>query len=166
MRIPPFYRKPSWQRFMAGMAVGGIVSWFIFLYIFGEWQDVYSKQIKKQEDMIAELKNEKGIWQKEFQKRNEENQKRLTVQKINIKISNAEKYRLDAYSVFEAEDQLKEDISMLMAKDIETVHQSIGLMERIIENKTIELNGKRYKAEVKTVSIYTTLSIYVEIKFD
>ena len=46
MRIPPYYRKPTWQQFFAGMAIGGVISWFIFFYIFGVWQEDYSKKIK------------------------------------------------------------------------------------------------------------------------
>ena len=56
MRIPPYYRKPTWQHFFAGMAIGGVISWFIFLYIFGVWQEDYSKQIKTQQSADHGLK--------------------------------------------------------------------------------------------------------------
>ncbi|MDV2888249.1 sporulation protein, partial [Alkalihalophilus pseudofirmus] len=49
MRIPPYYRRPSWQRFFAGMAIGGAISWCIFLYIFGVWQEENAKLIRKQQ---------------------------------------------------------------------------------------------------------------------
>ncbi|HAQ08205.1 MAG TPA: sporulation protein, partial [Bacillus bacterium] len=31
MRIPPYYRRPEWQRFFSGMAVGALLSWVLFL---------------------------------------------------------------------------------------------------------------------------------------
>lgn len=166
MRIPPYYRKPSWQRFLAGAAMGGLISWFIFLYIFGEWQEKYSKLIKKQEEDIARLINDKKIWQEEFKELNKKNREQLTVQEIKIKIKNSEKYKIDTFSVFEIEDQLKEDISMMIAKDIETVYKSRELIKKIIENKVFKVNEKRYRVEVKELVIYTTLSVQLDIKLD
>jgi hypothetical protein len=166
MRIPPFYRQPVWQRFLAGIAIGGMISWSIFLYIFGEWQEKYSKQIKIQEDAIADLEKDKEIWQEEFKELNKKNQELLRIQDIKVKIYNSEKYKLDSFSVFEVEEQIKEDISMMKTKDIETVFKSRDLIEKIIENKIIKLNEKRYKLEVKKMVIYTTLFIHLEIMLE
>lgn len=166
MRVPPLYRKPSWQRFLSGMAIGAFISWFFFLYIFGEWQEDYSKQIDDQKDLIQELAKEKNIWQEEFQKLNKENKEKLTVQEITVKISNFNKYKLDSYSVFEAEKILKEEVSMMVAKDIETVHESRGLIKRIIENKTLEITGKRYKAKITEMVVYTSVFIYVDLQLE
>jgi hypothetical protein len=166
MRIPPFYRIPSWQRFFSGMAVGGAISWCIFLYIYGVWQDRHIYEIRKQEDVITELNNDIKIWQQEYKESNKRNIERLTVQKINVKITNAEKYKLDTLSVFETEEAVKHDIGMMLAKDIDTVYKSKDLIKKIIENKTVKLNDKRYKLHVHEIVIYTTLSIQLEIGFD
>lgn len=163
MRIPPYYRKPTWQQFFAGMVIGGVVSWFIFLFIYGEWQEEYSKEIQTQKDEIADLKNEKTIWQEEFKKINKESKAKLTIQSIYIKIKNKDKYHLDQLSVFEIEEQVKEDIRMMMAKDIDTVYNSRELIKKIIENKTVKITDKRYKLKVTEMTIYTTLSIELEI---
>lgn len=166
MRIPPYYRLPSWQRFLAGAAIGGMISWFIFLYIFGEWQEKYSKLIKKQEEDIARLTNDKKIWQEEFKELNKKNREQLTVQEIKIKIRNSEKYKMDSFSVFEIEDQIKEDISMMIAKDIDTVYKSRELIKKMIENKVFKVNEKRYRVEVRELVIYTTLFVQLEIRLD
>lgn len=166
MRIPPYYRRPSWQRFFSGMAIGGAISWFIFLYIFGVWQEESSKLIRKQKHDIVDLQEEKKIWQDEYKQINKKNIEMLTVQKINIKIINWEKYKLDSLSVLEAEDAVRDDISMMIAKDMETVYKSKELLKKIIENKTVKINEKRYKFRVKEMLFYTTLSIQLEIGFD
>ncbi len=163
MRIPPYYRKPTWQHFFAGMAIGGIICWFIFLYIFGVWQEKYSIKIQTQQNQIMDLKKEKTIWQDEFKKLNKESRAKLTVQSIYIKIQNKEKYHLDPLSVFEMEDKVKEDIRMMMAKDIDTVNNSRELIKKIIENRTIPVGDKRYNLKVTEMTIYTTLSIEIEI---
>ena len=39
MRIPPYHRTPTWQRFFAGAALGGLISWVIFFYMHGVQQE-------------------------------------------------------------------------------------------------------------------------------
>lgn len=166
MRIPPFYRIPSWQRFLAGTAIGGAISWCIFLYIFGSWQEKQTKMIHEQQDEIMELNKEIKIWQEEYKAANKRNIEQITVQNITIKIVNWEKYNLDSFSTFEVEDSVKEDIGMMVAKDLETVYKSKDLIKKTIENKPVKINDKRYILKVKEMVIYTTLSIQLEIHFD
>lgn len=166
MRIPPLYRRPSWQRFFAGMAVGGAISWCIFLFIYGVFQEKNTELIRKQAQDIVDLNEEKKIWQEEYKEINKRNIEQLTVQKINIRIMNWEKYKLDSLSVLETEDSVRDDISMMIAKDIETVYKSKDLLKKIIENKQIKINDKRYKLKVKEMVFYTNLSIQLEIKFE
>lgn len=166
MRIPPLYRYPSWQRFFAGAAIGGVISWCIFLYIFGFWQDKHTKIIHKQQEDIADLKKDISIWQEEYKAANKRNIEKITVQKIDVKITNWKKYNIDSFSAFQVEDSVKEDIRMALAKDLDTVYTSRDLIKKIIENKTVKISGKRYKLEVKEMVIYTTLSIRLEMKFE
>jgi hypothetical protein len=166
MRVPQLYKRPGWQRFFAGAAVGGAISWCIFLYINGVWQERNTELIQKQQKEIVDLNNEKKIWQDEYKEINRRKIEQLTVQKINIKITNAEKYKLDSLSVLETEDSVHDDISMMLAKDIETVYKSKDLIKKIIENKQIKLYGKRYKLKVKEMVIYTNLTIQLEINFE
>lgn len=166
MRIPPYYQKTSWQRFFSGMAIGGAISWGIFLYIYGVWQDRHYYEIRKQRDTITELNNDIKIWQQEYKEINKRNIEQLTVQKINVKIINSDKFKLDTLSVFETEEAVKHDIGMMLAKDIDTVYKSKDLIKKIIENKTVKLNDKRYKLHVQEMVVYTTLTINLEIGFE
>ncbi|MEH7108178.1 MULTISPECIES: sporulation membrane protein YtrI [Bacillaceae] len=166
MRIPPYYRNPTWQRFFSGMAIGGAISWCIFLYIHGVWQEESSKLIQSQQKEINDLENEKKIWQEDYERLNKENIDKLTVQKINIRIINWERYKLDDFSVFQTEDLVKDDLSVMLAKDLETVSKSKDLIKKMVENKPIKINEKRYKLKVKEMIIYTTLTINLEIQFD
>ncbi|AIE61014.1 sporulation membrane protein YtrI [Bacillus methanolicus] len=166
MRIPPYYRQTGWQRFLAGMAIGGFISWIIFLYIFGSWQEIQSKEIQRQKDEIADLKKAVKIWQGDFNKLNEKNQEQLTVQNIKVKITNFEKYKLDLLSVSELEEMIKEDIDMVMAKDLESVYNNKDLIKKVIENKVFVLNDKRFKLQVKEMIVYTTLQIQLQIIMD
>ncbi len=166
MRIPPYYRRPSWQRFFAGMAIGGAISWCIFLYIFGVWQEENAKLIRKQQNEITELNNDIKIWQEDYKELNKQNLEKITVQKIKIKILNGERYKLDDLSIFEKEEEVRDDIKMVLAKDLEEVAKNKDLIKKIIENKPIKINDKRYKLTVKEMTIFTTLTIQLEIQFD
>ncbi|MEM5591984.1 hypothetical protein AAHH67_10045 [Niallia circulans] len=59
MRIPPYYKNQAVQRFFAGMVIGGVISWCIFVFIFGVWQERYSSEIKTQKATIEDLEREK-----------------------------------------------------------------------------------------------------------
>lgn len=166
MRIPPYYRRPAWQRFFAGMVIGGAISWCIFIYIYGVWQEEHTALIDKQSEKIIDLENEKKIWQEEYKEINKRTIEQLTIQKINVKIINGEKYKLDMLSISEIEDSVKDDISMMIAKDMDTVYKSKELIKKIIQNKPVKINEKRYKLQVKEMVIFTTLSIQLEISFE
>lgn len=167
MRIPPYYHKPSWQVFFSGMAIGGIISWGIFLYIFGVWQEKQSEELQKQKDTIKELAAEKNIWQDEFRELNKQKLEQMTVQEIKIEVTNSDKYDIDSLSVYEIEDGIKDDLNaILLAKEIESVYKSSELLRRAIENKVVKVNDKRYRLEIKEMFIYTTLAIKVEMHLD
>jgi hypothetical protein len=79
---------------------------------------------------------------------------------------NWEKYKLDSLSVLETEDSVRDDINMMLAKDLETVYKSKDLLKKIIENKPVKINEKRYKLKVKEMVIYTNLTMQLEIQFE
>ncbi|MBS8265196.1 sporulation protein [Mesobacillus boroniphilus] len=167
MRIPPYYRRPDWQRFFSGVAVGALVSWILFLYINGAWMEKHAKKIEQQKDEITDLKSDIQIWMADYEELNKKNQQKLTVQEIKVKIVNDKKYKqLDTLSIFEIEEETKGQLNMLLAKDLDSVFKSRDLITRVIENKSIKVNDKRYKLKIKSMVIYTSVSIQVEISLD
>lgn len=168
MRIPPYYRKPAWQRFFSGMAVGGAISWCLFLYINGVSMEKNAKKIHEQEDLIRELQRDIKIWQDDYAQLNKKNEEKLTVQEVKVKIVNDKKYKqyLDALSIYEIEEQTKSDLNVLLAKDLDSVFKSRELITKLIENKSIPVNDKRYKLKIRSMVIYTSVTIQVEIMLD
>lgn len=168
MRIPPYYRKPAWQRFFSGMAVGGAISWCLFLYINGVSMEKNAKKIHEQEDLIRELQRDIKIWQDDYAQLNKKNEEKLTVQEIKVKIVNDKKYKqyLDALSIYEIEEQTKSELNVLLAKDLDSVFKSRELITKLIENKSIPVNDKRYKLKIRSMVIYTSVTIQVEIMLD
>ncbi|AEP01688.1 sporulation protein [Weizmannia coagulans] len=165
MRIPPLYRKPGWQRFMAGFIVGGCICWLIFLYMFGVMQERQAQMIERQEKTIQDLQQEKAIWQEDYKKLNQKNEKLLTIQRIDVKISNYEKYDIhDSQSIFEAEEDIKHDLSPLIAKNLKTAYLNKDLITRMLENKVIKINHRRYTFEVRDILFYSVVRVHLNLK--
>jgi len=165
MRIPPLYRHPVWQRFLAGAAVGGCISWLVFLFMFGTIQQKNSTLIEKQALQIRELKGYIQIWQEDYQELNKKNEEMLTIQEIDVEINNFERYNInDRQSIFEAEESVKEDLKSLIAKDLTTVYKNKEIIKKTVENKTVKINGKKYKLTVQEMYFYTTIGLVLEMK--
>ncbi len=165
MRIPPHYQQPTWQRFFAGAAIGAIISWGVFLFIFGVIQEKHSTIINEQKQVIQDLQNDKKIYQEEYTKLNKKAQEKLTIQEIKIHLTNGDRYLFKDFRVKSIENKIKDDLNDLIAKDIESISSSYLLIERTIENRIFEFDGNKYKLEMSKLMLHTTLYIEVEISF-
>ncbi|WP_043934119.1 sporulation membrane protein YtrI [Bacillus sp. EB01] len=166
MRVPPLYNDRSWQRFFAGMAIGAAISWSIFIYINGVFQEQQSILVKDQQDEIKKLQDDIAIWQEDYKNLNKQNIEQLLIQNIQVKITNHQKYRLDLLSVHETEDAVMEDLKTLKTKDLEVAFKNKELIKRVIENRRVTINDKKYRLEVTEIIIYTTLVIQLHINLD
>ncbi|MBO8177229.1 MAG: sporulation protein [Bacillus sp. (in: Bacteria)] len=165
MRVSSYHHQPHMQRFLAGVALGGMISWLIFLFIFGSLQEKQTKLIDQQQEEIKELKHSISIWQEEFIAVNKKNKELLKVQDIKVKITNFQRYEIeDKHSIFLTEEAVKKDLQVLLAKDLEAVFKNRELLKKTIENKTIKINEKRYRFVVKELYFFTTIYVYLELR--
>ncbi|MET3697284.1 hypothetical protein SAMN05877753_105186 [Bacillus oleivorans] len=164
MRIPPFYRIPSWQRFLGGMALGGVISWMVFLYMFGTIQERQSIIIEEQTAKIEKLNDNLEYWQGEYQKANEELEKELTVEEIEIKLISNKKLDLSPLQEKKIISLLEEHLNVLKAKKLGTVYESKDLLKKAIETKVFQVDNKKYKLHLNQLFLYTTL--YIEVTID
>lgn len=165
MRIPLLYKQPHWQRFFSGIAIGGCISWIVFIYMYGIMQEKNSSTIERQAAQIKELTSHIEIWQEDYKKLNEKNSEMLTVQNIEVKLTNYERYDIkDKQSIFNMEENIKEDLQPILANELENVFNNKDIIIRTIENKSMNVNGKRYKFIVKEMFIYTTVHLTLEVR--
>lgn len=164
MRIPPYHRLPTWQRFFAGAALGGLLSWVIFFYMYGVQQETQIRIIHEQREEMKDLTEKIAIWEQDYKKLNQQNEEILTIQEVEVKITNGEFYSLDQLSIADAEDVIEDDLSSLLAKDVVSVYNGKMLLKKSIENKIIEINKKRYELEVYEIMFYTKMNIELKIK--
>ncbi|WP_243291249.1 sporulation membrane protein YtrI [Bacillus sp. FJAT-47783] len=163
MRIPPYYRKPSWQRFFVGMVFGALISWGFFIYSYGSLQERYIETITKQRETIKELNKEIDIWKNDVQKLNDKNEELLTVQSIKINIQNGKRYNLDKFMEYSIKRHIEEDLSDLKGKDIESVINTRYLITKAVENEEFPVEDRKFRAKVTQLVLSTTIIIEVEI---
>ncbi|QQZ10621.1 sporulation membrane protein YtrI [Heyndrickxia vini] len=166
MRIPPLYRRPAWQRFIAGIVIGGCISWLVFLFMFGVTQEKHAKKIKFQQETINNLEQDIKIWQDEYKELNRKNADLLTIQNVQVKIKDYEKYNIDLQSKLEEENKVKEDLKSLIANDLNSTVKNKDLIIKTIENKTVKFNNRPYRYIIKSIIFYTTISIELELRLN
>ncbi|MFS0865255.1 sporulation membrane protein YtrI [Fredinandcohnia sp. 179-A 10B2 NHS] len=163
MRIPPLYEKPGWQRFFAGVAVGALISWFVFLFQFGVLQEKQIQLLTKQQSKINDLEDRNNTLIEDYEKLNEENKSKLKIQDFKVEFANQKKYDLGKLNLHILSDAVMQNLNHLIGKDIESVSKNKELLRQAIE-KEYKLDDKVYR--LKTYSIYfdTTLEITLNIE--
>ncbi|MDQ0174544.1 sporulation membrane protein YtrI [Bacillus chungangensis] len=165
MRVPLLSRYRYLQLLLAGIVLGVCMSWLLFLFMFGTIQEKQTRTIEEQQNKIAEMKKTLSIWQEDYKELNKKNQEILTVQKLHIKIVHNKKYQIhETQSIFEAQEAIKEDLHMLLAKDLASIYKNRELIKKIIENKTLRINDRRYRLQIKEMYFYTTITAILELK--
>ncbi|WP_090996579.1 sporulation membrane protein YtrI [Bacillus sp. 491mf] len=153
-----------WKLFLGGAAVGGILSWIIFLYIYGVFQEEQTKTLETQEAQIKKLTEDLRVLTEDQKKENEENKNMLTIQEIEIEIVDYEKYNLNSLTVETLTTSIRDDLRHLLTQNIRSVANNKELLKKAIENKVYKYYDRVYRFEIETVSFDTTLTISVKIK--
>ncbi|WP_240374620.1 sporulation membrane protein YtrI [Bacillus piscicola] len=163
MRIPPYYRRPGWQRFFAGLVIGSLIGWAFFLFQFGAVHEELVVQINKQRLQIEHQKEQIEVLRSEEKKRNEENEKKLTIQEVKISFTNEKKSRLNELALYELKQQAEEEVQFLKNKNIESVVEGKELIKKAIENKAYKINDNNWKLKIEEMYIYTNLELHIKI---
>ncbi|WP_078545119.1 sporulation membrane protein YtrI [Litchfieldia alkalitelluris] len=163
MRIPPLYQKPGWQRFFAGVVIGALVSWFVFIFQYGVFQEKQVKMITKQQDRIINLEQNLDTIMENNTKLNEENKQKLKIQEFKVDILNQKKYNLAPLDVHELTDAVVKDLNDYVGRDINDLSDNKELLRKAIENKLYPLDDKMYKLQVYSVTFDTILEISLKI---
>lgn len=163
MRIPPLYKLRTWQMFFAGAAIGGVLSWIIFLYMYGVYHEQQTSQIAEQKLLIQLLERDKHLLLEDQKKLNEQNKRILTIQDIRVTITNHDNYDLDSLTVHALTTAVRDDLRDLLTKDIQSVAKNKALLKKAIENKVYERDDRKYLFKVDSIYFDTVLEIALKI---
>src|SRR5690625_7243140 len=99
MHVTPYHKKKHWQRFLFGVFIGGIIAYCILIFMYGS---MYEKLVKESYDLqaqVTELEQQNEALLQDNKDINEKNKERLTVDQIEIEISNTDELKLDRLSI-------------------------------------------------------------------
>ncbi|WP_257346572.1 sporulation membrane protein YtrI [Pseudalkalibacillus decolorationis] len=164
MRIPPLHRRKGYQRFFAGIVIGFILGWFFFLLSFGGLQEFYLTKIEERDARISELKDKNEHFEAEYDEKNKEIKKNLTVQEIDVIILNKDKVELKGLTLLDLKNSITQELHDVLAKDIESVAQNSQLLVRALENKTFLIDKDKFEVKVVQMHLYTTLRLTLNVE--
>lgn len=120
-------------------------------------------QLSEQRSTIITLEARIAELNSEQTKLNEENQKKLTIQTIEVELKNARRLRLNQLTQLELRTQIIEELQHLEREDIETVANMKDLMIRALENKVFNVDDNEFQVDVQEIYLFTTLRIELTV---
>ena len=166
MRVPSerMFKRSDWQRFFAGIVIGAIVSWGVFLTIYGVSRDRELGEIRIANDKLKKANLQISAWQEDVKALNKEMKQHLIIQNVKVKLVNGHRYKVNSVVEYNIQKSVDEEAQHLIAQDIESAYRSRDILKKAIENKKYEFDKTIYEVEVHQIYFYTTLSIEVRIK--
>jgi len=164
MKAPPERLSIGWAKFFVGIFFGFIISWLVFIYMYGVTEEEQVKQISELKMINKSLIRDKNILIESTERLNKENKRNLTVQEIQVTILNYKQYNLNEFTKLRLVDDVKNDLSHLLTQDIKSVSRNRELLRRAVENKVYIKDDRRFKLEVDTIYFDTILEITLKIK--
>ncbi|PWA11123.1 sporulation protein [Pueribacillus theae] len=164
MRVPSTRTLYRWQRFFAGIVIGTIIGWLLFLTFFGMMQERQVDIISKQQKQIKDLEDKIALFQKDIEDINEKNEKSLLIREIKIEFMNADKLKLNEMEKFELEKNATHYLEqLLLNKKIDIVSKNKELLISSLENKQFFVEKKKYNLKVRQLYLYTTIELYIDV---
>ncbi len=163
MHIPPYYKRRGTQYFFVGMLVGAILAYLFFLYINGNLTERWIEQTVELRSEIVQLEDRINGLTKDKENLSKENKEMLTVQEINIEISNKEQLKLDSIEAVELTARIQKELSPLIGNSIESLSENRSLIYSTLENKSFQMNNFSYQPSITELIIATKMEIKIKL---
>src|SRR5690606_36989185 len=164
MHIPPYYKKPTWQRFFVGVVFGGMIGYLVLIYMYGTMYEELIEENQQLKSEINDLTLQNEALTKDNEDLNEKTNKVPKVESIEIEITNWQRYKLDRLTVYELGELVKEEINHLIGEKVSTVAEGDFLLERVIENKGFTISDETYYFDVQKMIITETVKLTLKTK--
>ncbi|WP_163971624.1 sporulation membrane protein YtrI [Oceanobacillus halotolerans] len=164
MHIPPYHRLPTWQRFLAGIIMGGVIAYCLFIYFHGTMYDELLEENLNLQSEISDLKQQNEALLEDNEEHDEESEKEIVVNAIEITITNEDDLDLDRLIVHQLKELVKQELDPIMGLKIQAISESSELLIASIEDKGFTVDDFTYYFEVKQLIIDETIKLSVETR--
>ncbi|WP_042146356.1 sporulation membrane protein YtrI [Paucisalibacillus sp. EB02] len=164
MHIPRYYRKPGWQRFLVGIFFGGLISYWVVLFMYGTMYERLLEENSKIQEKLNDAENKILALEKDKEDLNEKSKQKITIEEIDLVILNAKDLKIDKLLLHQLEGLVKEEIDDIIGRNIESIADSDSLLFSSIENKTFKVDDFTYYFEIERLIISPTVRIVVNAK--
>ncbi|PWU69171.1 sporulation membrane protein YtrI [Gracilibacillus dipsosauri] len=165
MHIPPLYKRASWQRFLAGTAIGAIIAYMIFLFIFGELQENWIQENMALRAEYQDLNKSYETLLENHRALDQQSKEGIEIKEIDIAFTNLKELKLenDRIMVHQIEEAIREEANYAMGKSVEEIATSIDLLISTIENKTINIDDFSYQSKISRIIVMEQLQLSIEL---
>ncbi|MBP1968884.1 hypothetical protein J2Z83_000978 [Virgibacillus natechei] len=164
MHIPPYHKKVTWQRFFIGAVFGALISYGIYIYIYGSLYERVLEENFELQSELTDVKNQNEALLQDKEDLDEQSKEPQTVESIEVTITSEDALRLDRLIIHQLEDLIKEEINHLIGQEISTVVESNQLLLSTIENKGFTVDDVTYHFDVNLLVISNNVKLTVETK--
>lgn len=164
MHIPPYHKKATWQRFFVGAVIGAILSYGVYLYIYGSLYEQLLEDNLELEAEVTELEKQNEALTQDKEDLDEQKEQPITVETIEINITNESELRLDRLIVHQLEELINEEINHLIGENVTIIDESSQLLRSSIENKGFSVDDFTYYFDVLQLTISRNMILTVEAK--
>jgi len=158
IHFPPYHKYPSWQRFFAGVLLGAILAYPVLLYMYGSMYEELLIENSEMQSQVTELKNQNEALLQD----KEEMEAPLTVETIEITITNGQELKMDRLITHQLEQLIQTEIDHLVGEEVNNLVKSDQLIISAIENKKFKVDDFTYYFDVTLLTISPTMKVNVE----
>ncbi|MFC2948643.1 sporulation membrane protein YtrI [Virgibacillus sediminis] len=162
MHIPPYHRKKTWQRFIVGAVTGAVMAYLVYLYIYGSLYEQLLEENYQLQSELEEVKRHNEALLEDNEELDKKTKTPVTVETIQVKISNGKDLKLDDLILHQLEEMIKEEINHLVGKDLSAIANSDELLISTIENKSFTVDGFTYFFKIEKLLISTDIKLTAE----
>src|SRR5699024_9215930 len=142
--------------------IGAILSYAIFIYMYGSMYEKLFEENVHLESKVDELKDQNEALLQDKKDLNKEKSEKATVEEIEIDISNKEELEIDRLLIHELEGKVQETLKHIIGQEVSLVGESEHLLVSTLEKQKMEIDDFTYQFHVTRLIIDKNMKVTLE----
>lgn len=162
MHFSPYHKKPTWQKFLAGMFFGAVVAYTVFTFMYGKmYESLLAKNIQLHADIATLTKQYDALIE---QKEKLEQTMPYTIGSTEVHFTNEKQFQQDALIQHQLTNMIKKELETFIGKPVQSVAENDTLLIKLIENNVYTIDDLTFELQVKKLFIYEKLTLFIQLK--